>query len=125
MNIIRNYIYQGKNLFRDGTFLFWAMVYPIILAFFFNLAFSSMMNVNFDDIQVGIEENNYIFPILEEIEFINIHKITQDQVDEKLFNEEIDAFVDSDLHLTVKKIWYKANHYKGSGGTDKANGKVK
>lgn len=103
MNIIRNCIYQGKNLFRDFSFLFWAMLYPIIIAFFFNLAFSGMMNRNFEDIQVGIEEDNNVLPILEEIDFVKIHRINEDEIEEKLENDEIDAFIDGDLNLTVKK----------------------
>lgn len=102
-NIIRNCIYQGKNLFRDGSFLFWGMTYPIIMAVFFYAAFNGMMNVNIEDINIGIKENKGISNILEEIDFINVHKIDESEVSEKLESGEIDAFVDGNLNLIVKK----------------------
>lgn len=102
-NLIRNIIYQGKNLLRDAGFSFWVMLYPLILAMFFNIAFSGMMDIELTNIDVGIVDENPIEQVLEEIEFINIHKITDEEVIEKLDNEEIHGFIDEDLNLTVKK----------------------
>lgn len=102
-NLIRNCIYQGKDMFRDFSFSFWALLYPLILAMFFNIAFRGMMDMKLDDIDVGIKDGNSIEYVLKEIEFINIHKITEDKIMEKLDSEEIHGFIDEDLNILVKK----------------------
>ncbi|NMB07285.1 MAG: ABC transporter permease [Tissierellia bacterium] len=102
-NLIRNIIYQGKNTLRDYGFSFWSVIYPLILAMFFNIAFSGMMNMELENIDVGILDGNPIEQVLEEIEFINIHKIHEGQKIEKLDSEEIHGFIDEDLNLIVKK----------------------
>ena len=102
-NLIRNCIYQGKNLIRDFGLSFWTLLYPLILVSFFNIAFSGMMDMKLENINVGIVDGNPIEYILEDIEFINIHKIDEGEETEKLDSEEIDGFIDEDLNLLVKK----------------------
>jgi len=100
-NLFRNCIYQGKNLFRDPGFLFWALMYPLVLVFFFNAAFSGMMDFEARNIDVGIGNDNQIGYILKDIEFINVHKITDDKIVEKLESGKINAYIDNRLNLTV------------------------
>lgn len=102
-NIFRNCIYQGKNLYRDKTFVFWSLIYPLIMAIFFYTAFSGLVNVKLESIDIGIGSQSPIGFILEEIEFLNVHKISEDEVNVKLENEEIQGFIDNDLNLLVKK----------------------
>jgi ABC-2 type transport system permease protein len=102
-NLFRNCIYQGKNLFRDPGFLFWALAYPLVLVVIFNAAFSGMMNFEARNINVGVGNDNQIAYILKEIEFLNIHVISDDKVLEKLESDEITAFIDNKLNLTVIK----------------------
>jgi ABC-2 type transport system permease protein len=102
-NLIRNCIYQGKNLIRDFSFSFWILLYPLILVSFFNIAFSGMIDMKLENINVGIVDGNPIEQILEDIEFINIYKIDEEEKTEKLDNEEIHGFIDEDLNLLVKK----------------------
>ena len=106
-NLIRNSIYQGKNTIRDYGFSFWVMLYPVVLAIFFNIAFRGMMdiemNMELEDINVGIVEGNPIEQVLEEIEFISIYKLEDREIKEKLENEEIHGFIHEDLNLLVKK----------------------
>ncbi|MDR7857371.1 ABC transporter permease [Tissierella sp.] len=101
--LFRNCIYQGKNLFRDKGFLFWSLFYPLIMAVFFYTAFNGIINIELEKIDVGIKAENPISFILEEIEFINLHKVSEDDVVEKLDNEEIQGFIDNDLNLLVSK----------------------
>ena len=101
--LIRNCIYQGKNTIRDYSFTFWVMVYPLVLAMFFNIAFRGILDMKLENINVGIVDENPIEQILEEIEFINIYKIEDKEIKEKLENEEIHGFIDEDLNLLVKK----------------------
>jgi len=97
--LFRNCIYQGKNLFRDPGFLFWALAYPLVLVFFFNTAFSGMMDFEARNIDVGIGNDNQIAYILKEIEFFNVHEITDNKIVEKLESGEISAFIDNKLNL--------------------------
>ncbi|HLR36312.1 MAG TPA: ABC transporter permease [Tissierellales bacterium] len=101
--IFRNCIYQGKNLVRDFGFTFWSLIYPLIMAVFFYIAFSGLMDIELEDISVGIGADSSIGYILESIDFINVHEISQDEITEKLDNEEIHGFVDNDLNIFVKK----------------------
>lgn len=102
-NIFRNCIYQGKNLFRDFGFSFWSLIYPLIMAVFFYTALSGVLNSELENINVGIDSENPIVYILEEIDFLNIHEITEDEIVKKLDNEEIDGFIDRDLNIKVKE----------------------
>ena len=102
-NIIWNVVYQGKNFYRDKSFLFWCLIYPLIMAIFFYTAFSGLINIEIENINVGIDSQNPIRFILEEIEFLNVHKISEGEVKEKLESDEIQGFIDKDLNLSVKK----------------------
>lgn len=105
--LFRNILYQAKNSYRDKDFLFWAVIYPIILAGFFYIAFNGMMDIELEDINVGIVEDNPIEFILEEIDILNLVKVMEGEIEEKIENEEIDVFVDNDLNLLVKKSGIK------------------
>lgn len=102
-NIFRNCIYQGKNLYRDKSFLFWTLIYPLIMAIFFYTAFNGLINIQLENIDIGISSQNPIAFILEELEIVNVHKISEYEINEKLENEEIQGFIDDDLNLLVKK----------------------
>ncbi|WP_416199133.1 MAG: ABC-2 type transport system permease protein [Sporanaerobacter sp.] len=101
--LFRNCVYQGKNMFRDFGFSFWSLIYPLIMAVFFYTAFNGMLDRELEIINVGIESGNPILYVLEEIDFINIHEITDDEIIEKLDNGEIDGYIDEDLNLAVKE----------------------
>lgn len=101
--LFRNCIYQGKNLYRDKSFVFWSLVYPLIMAMFFYTAFSGLINVKLEAVDIGVDSQNPIIFILEEIELLNVHQISEDEANEKLENEEIQGFIDKDLNLFVKK----------------------
>ena len=47
-------MYQGKNMFRDISFTFWGLLYPMILATFFYVAFSGITNAELETINIGI-----------------------------------------------------------------------
>ena len=102
-SLFRNCIYQGKNLFREKNLLFWTLIYPIIMAVFFYTGFSGIINVELEKIQVGIDSNNPIIFILDDIDLLNINKMTEDEGNTKLQNEEIHGFIDKDLNLLVGK----------------------
>lgn len=102
-HIFRNTIYQGKNFFRDFSFIFWGLLYPIILAGFFYLAFSGISNIELEDINIGIEKNNPAKQILETIEELNIVDIPEKNLEKSLESQEIDGYIKDDLSLVVDK----------------------
>ncbi|MPM34096.1 hypothetical protein SDC9_80677 [bioreactor metagenome] len=52
---IHNYLYRLKCILRDKQTMFWTLIFPIVLATLFNMAFSNLSNAeNFSEIKVGI-----------------------------------------------------------------------
>lgn len=105
--LMRNILYQTKNTCRNTSFLFWVVIYPIVLAAFFYAAFNGMMDIELEDINVGIVEDNPVGFILDDIDLVNVKIVKEDEIEKKIENEEIDAFIDSDLSLLVKKSGIK------------------
>ena len=56
---IHNYVYSLKTLFKNKGLIFWTFMFPIILATFFNMAFSDISNKEkLDIIDVAFVENS-------------------------------------------------------------------
>ena len=56
---IHNFKYSLKTLFRNRMLVFWTFAFPIIMAIFFNLAFSNIANTEkFDVIDIAIVKND-------------------------------------------------------------------
>lgn len=102
-SLLRNCIYQSKNIFRDKGFLFWSLLYPILLSGFFYTAFSGLANIELENINVGIEKDNQLTPIFESIDILNVEEINYEKAKDKLKNEEIDGFIENDLNLIVNE----------------------
>lgn len=100
-------------MFRNYGFLFWTFAYPIIMALFYYLAFSGMMNISVDSIPVGINSDNEILFILEEIDFLDNHLIDDNEYVEKLQREEIYGYIDQEMNLIVSKTGIKQTIIKG------------
>ncbi|HHX60275.1 MAG TPA: ABC transporter permease [Epulopiscium sp.] len=101
--LFRNCIYQGKNICRDFGLLFWSLIYPIVLVTFFHIAFSGIANIEFTNIDVGIEKGNPIIYILEETKMLNVKEVSKEEANEKLINHEIYGFVDNELNILVNE----------------------
>lgn len=112
-DIVRNSIYQGKNMFRDIGFTFWGLLYPIILASFFYIAFSGVANVELETINIGIEKGNPVANILEEIEIVNVVMVEISKVESSLESETIDGFMKEDLNIIVDKSGLNQTVIKG------------
>ncbi len=102
-SIFRNILYQGRNFYRDKSFIFWCLIYPIIMAIFFYTAFSGIMNIEFNNIEVGIEEENPMRSVFESIDILNVNIISEEDRVDKLSNGDIEGFIDSNLNLSVRK----------------------
>ena len=102
-NLWRNSAYQGKNMLRDLSFSFWTLIYPLVLAGFFYLAFSGITNIDLDPINIGIEKENPIVNILDEIHILKVVEIPQEKANEKIESGEIEGYIREDLSLVVNK----------------------
>jgi len=111
--LIRNSIYQGKNMFRDITFTFWGLIYPIILAGFFYIAFSGITNAELETINIGIDKGNPVVSILEQIEVVNVVMIEESEVATSLESEIIDGFIKADFNIIVDKSGLNQTVIKG------------
>ncbi len=105
--IWRNSIYLFKNLFRDMSFSFWVLLFPIILLTFFYIAFSGITTYSIDTINIGIEKENDIGYILEGIDILNLVELSEEDIERALESEEIDGFIKKDLNLLVDKSDFK------------------
>ncbi|MGO1468823.1 MAG: ABC transporter permease [Tissierella sp.] len=101
--IWRNSIYIGKNIFRDKSFTFWELIYPIILATFFYTVFSGITSQEIKTINIGIQKENELASILEPIDILNVVEVPEEDVEDKLENGEIAGFVREDLSLLVDR----------------------
>lgn len=56
--VLHNFIYRLKCIVRDKQMIFWTLLFPIILATLFNMAFSNLSKAeNFSKIKIGIVNN--------------------------------------------------------------------
>ncbi len=101
--IFRSCLYLGKNLFRDFGFSFWSLIYPLILVSFFYVAFSGLTNIKYEDINVGVEKENPIIYILDNIDMINVYEFNKEEAVEKIELGDLDGFIDMDFNISVKK----------------------
>ena len=100
-------------MFRDITFTFWGLIYPIILAGFFYIAFSGITNAELETINIGIDKGNPVVSILEEIEVVNVVMIEESEVAKSLESEIIDGFIKADFNIIVDKSGLNQTVIKG------------
>lgn len=100
-------------MFRDKSFTFWGLLYPIILAGFFYTAFSGLMSPEIETINVGMEKGNQVTPILESIDILNIVEVSEDTIEKRLASEEIDGYIKNNLDLVVGKSGLDQTIIKG------------
>lgn len=100
-------------MFRDLSFTFWGLMYPIILAGFFYIAFSGMVNAELEPINVGIEKGNSTANILQGIDILNVVEVSEKDIVKKLEAKEIDGYIKNDLGLIVDKSGLNQTIIKG------------
>lgn len=90
-------------MFRDMSFTFWGLLYPIIVATFFYVAFSGITNAELETINIGIEKGNPVASILEEIDVVNVIMLEENLAASSLESETIDGYIKEDLNIIVNK----------------------
>lgn len=109
------FIYQLKIQFRDRMKLFWTLLFPVILATFFHLAFSNLLdNEHFEPAKVAIVQTqhndsfqNMIHELSQENEnqLLEAQYVQLDQAQQLLNQYRIDGYIviDEDIELTVNE----------------------
>jgi ABC-2 type transport system permease protein len=116
-----NYIYRLKCIVRDKQMMFWTLLFPILLATLFNMAFANLSSVeNFSKIKIGIvndAEYNKNTDFIKAIAAVsssdkranknNLFDVTytsRQDADKLLEDSKIEGYIyfDNDLKLVVK-----------------------
>ena len=100
------YMYRVKRLFRNKTLFFWSIIFPLVLATFFKLAFSSITEKDwgFDTIAVAVttEEGSgrdeMLISFLEEMKneeqaFFDVTETDRETAERMLSEKEITAVI--------------------------------
>lgn len=104
---IHNFKYSLKTLFRNRMLVFWTFAFPIIMAIFFNLAFSNITNAEkFDVIDIAIVknddfENNEAYKMVfkelgdesSENHMFNIKYVNEEEANDLLKNDKIVGYM--------------------------------
>ncbi|VDN48834.1 ABC transporter permease [Petrocella atlantisensis] len=107
--------YRFKSLIRNKSMIFWTMIFPLLLATFFSLAFSGLNDhERFNTINIGIidddnYQNDYAFQALiqslsqDEEPMFAAFLMKESEAKEKLVSSQIDGYihVGSPMTLTV------------------------
>ena len=114
-----NYKYRIKCIVKDKQTMFWTLLFPIILATLFNLAFSNLSSAeNFSSINIAVAKDSEYEKNLEFVEAIksvssgesdgNLFKVeytSKDEAQELLNDNKVDGFIyfDQGVRVVVKK----------------------
>lgn len=118
----RNYIYRLKCIVRDRQMMFWTLLFPILLATLFNLAFSNISSAeNFSKINIAIVNNDEYYKDANFIKAINsvsqsgksadksnlfsVKYTTKEEAGRLLKDNKIDGYIffDNGMKLFVKE----------------------
>lgn len=118
----RNYIYRLKCIVRDRQMMFWTLLFPILLATLFNLAFSNISSAeNFSEIKIAIvnndeyyKNNNFVNAIntvsqsdkgAGKSNLFNVKYTTKEEAGRLLKDNKIDGYIyfDNGIKLFVKE----------------------
>jgi len=120
--VLHHYFYRLKCIVRDKQNMFWTLIFPIVLATLFNLAFSNLSSAdNFSSIKIGIVDNeeyqsntNFIQAMKsvsnsnqngEENPLFDVQYTSKEEADQLLNNNKIAGYIyfDNGLQLVVKE----------------------
>lgn len=114
-----NYKYRMKCIVKDKQLMFWTLLFPIILATLFNLAFSNLSSAeNFSSINIAVvkeldyEKNIEFVEAIKSVssgesgrDLFNVEYTSKDEAQKLLDDNKVDGFIyfDHDIRVTVKK----------------------
>lgn len=101
--MLRMYLYRLKIIARERELLFWSSLFPICLAFVFNLAFSNLGNANeFETIPIAIvsqDENSTFIKTAKEVnmnedaKMFDVELTTENEAKEKVKEGKISGYI--------------------------------
>ncbi len=86
---------------KDGQFIFWMTLFPIILCSAFYLAFNDIDKSDNLQIKFGINQDNTLEEILSEVPIFEIVKADDEELKSKLLDKQIDVYLDNNYQLIV------------------------
>ncbi len=122
------FVYRLKTLLRDRSNLFWTAIYPIILAFFYALAFTNINTADsFEAFPVGVVDNAeyrsqaYFIEALESVsqegdnKLFDVTLMTLEEATDSLNNNKIVGYIlfDGGARVVVKSSGLKQTILKG------------
>lgn len=126
--ILHNYLYRLKCIVRDKTMMFWSMLFPILLATLFNMAFSNISSAEiFSKIKIGVVdnaeygENTFFVNSLKSVsgegerDLFDVKYVSKDEGDKLLEDGKIEGYIyfDDGIKLVVKKSGMNQTVLKG------------
>lgn len=87
----------------DGSYFFWSMAYPIILAVLFTVAFSGLKDQSFSPVKVGVAPNAVFRTYMNEIPVLKLVDVSPADKLKALSSGEIAAYVNDDLSIQATK----------------------
>lgn len=127
-----NYIYRLKCIVRDKQMMFWTLLFPILLATLFNMAFSNLSSAeSFSKIKIGIVSNaeyNKNTAFIKAIDSVSssdksagksnlfdINYTSKQEADKLLIDSKIEGYIyfDNGIKLVVKKSGLNQTVIKG------------
>lgn len=118
---IHNYLYRLKCILRDKQTMFWTLIFPIVLATLFNMAFSNLSNAeNFSEIKVGIvndeeyKKSTEFIKAIEsvsksnsssEVDLFDVKYVTKEEGQQLLDDSKIEGYIyiKDGINLVVKE----------------------
>ena len=116
--IFHNYIYRLKCIVRDKQTMFWALLFPILLATLFNMAFSNLSSAEtFSEIKIAVVKNveykeseAFVQAIKsvsssEDVDLFDVKYTTEKKAKKLLEDSKVEGYVyfDDKINLVVKE----------------------
>lgn len=101
MRLLREVVYTLKNCFRDKSFVFWNIFYPIILCTFFYLAFYSLLGEKTVEFPIGMAQDNELKNFMKEVDVFRILEMEEQEAEQALRDKKIIAYVKPDMDIIV------------------------
>lgn len=101
MNIFRMTYYLVNISFKDFGFWFWTLCYPLLLTGLFIMTTANMTSGALEDIDVGIQKDQEVSDVIEEIDFINMTVMTESEAVTKMKEDEIAGYIHGQNKLLV------------------------
>lgn len=106
MNMIRMTFYLVSINFKDFGFWFWTLCYPLLLTGLFIMTTANMTSGELEDIDIGIQKGQEIGEVIEEIDFINMTNMTEEEAVRGMKEGEIAGYIHGDNDLLVTETGF-------------------